>query len=156
QEAGAGVRELLAELVRRVERIGRRVDATQRGDGQEGDGVLRQVGTGDREDVALLEPAPGEARGRSPDVLGELLVGEGAAGRPVDQRRLVPEPGRVAEDVVGDGHVGNGHARTRALDDHLALLAGLLLGDNDLRAIRRLRTAPRADSALGDRYLRAI
>src|SRR3990167_7350310 len=71
QEALPRVLELLDQLVGGVERVDGRVDAAEGRDRVEGHRVLREVRAVDREDVALLEPAAGQARGRAADAVGE-------------------------------------------------------------------------------------
>ena len=122
EEPGPRVHELLGQLVGRVERIGGGDDAAQRGRSQHGEAVFRQVGAVDREDVALLEAPLRQARRHASNTVSELAVRERAAGRPIDQGRLVAEPGGVAQDVVGDRHLRNGQLGTLALDDHAGSL----------------------------------
>ena len=97
-----GVDELIGRLAGGVERVHRRAHAPCRRRGVEGDGVFGQVGHVDPEDVAVAEAAAGEPGGEGANPLRELAIGEGRAGRPVDQRRrgglLVSE----LEDERGD------------------------------------------------------
>jgi hypothetical protein len=72
---------------------GHRAGAADRGPGRHGaegrDGPLGRVGRPEGEDVARPQPARREARRRALDALGERLVGDGNAGRPVHQRDAV-------------------------------------------------------------------
>ncbi len=122
EEACAGVRELLGQLVRGIERIGGGIDAADRGHREKDHRVLRHIGAVDGEDVALLESPLGEAGRRLAHAIRELAIGERPPRRPVDERRLVTEPGRVAQDELGDRHLGNGDVGAGALHDHRGLL----------------------------------
>ena len=139
QEPGARVRELLGELVSRVQRIRRRVDAAEGRHGEEDHGILGHVGAVDREDVALLESPLGQACRGPPHAVRELRIRQGTTRRRVDESRLVAEPRGMAQDVVGDGHLGDTHVRARALHGH-----GGLLGEWSAR-VRRM--PPPADPA---------
>ena len=57
----------------------------------QGHRVLGNVRAVDRENVAFLEAAAREAGGHLADRPGEIGVGEGAPGRPIDQGGLVSE-----------------------------------------------------------------
>ena len=69
QHPRAGVVELVAELLRRVQRVDRRALAADGGDAVEGDGVLGRVGHVDGEHVAVPEPALGQAGAKGADLL---------------------------------------------------------------------------------------
>jgi hypothetical protein len=118
EQPRARILQLLGQLVGGVERIGGGGDAAERRDAEEHQAVLGQVRAVEREHVALAEAARSEARGHALHALGQLPVREGAAAGAVDQRRLVAEPDGVAQDVVGDGLLGNGDAATRGDHGH--------------------------------------
>jgi hypothetical protein len=120
QKAGAGVLELLAQLVRRVQRIDRRIDPAQRGDREEDHSVLGDVRAVDGEDVALAEAPSRERGGDAPDLIGEAPESQGASGRPVDDRGPLTQAFGVAEHELGDGDLRDGDVRPRALEDHAA------------------------------------
>jgi hypothetical protein len=74
--------------------------------GERDHGVLGQVGRVDGQHVAGAEAARREAACRPLDERGELAVGEGAAARRVDERRLAGEAIGMAQHVLGEPHVG--------------------------------------------------
>ncbi len=57
QEAGTGILQLIGQLARGVQRVDGGDNAAQRGDGEERDRVLDQVGAENGEHVSLPEPA---------------------------------------------------------------------------------------------------
>ena len=72
KQPGSRVAELKGELLRGVRGIGGREDRTETGDRVEDHGVLGNVRGPDRDDVALADPAPRQARRQPPDLVGQL------------------------------------------------------------------------------------
>ena len=120
EEARARVPELLGQLVGGVERIDGGVDrrrATRRA--WKTTTYSGQVGAVDRDHVALAEAA--RAPGRSPTrriASSSCRYVSDAAGRPIDDGRLVAEPAGVPQHVLGDGDVGHRDVGAAAPDDH--------------------------------------
>ena len=114
----AGVLELSVQLSGRVERIDRGHRSTGNGDTEKGDRVLRQVRAVDGEDVAPGESARGQPGGGGAGGRVQLSVGQRAAGRAVDQRRLVGPLVHVLEHVVRQRDVRNLHVGKRAAVEH--------------------------------------
>src|SRR5262249_8502593 len=148
----ARVRELLGELIRGGERIGGGVDAAQPGHGEEDHRVLRHVRAVDREDVALLEAAPGEAGGSLLHAVGELAIGQGPSRRAVDEGGLVAEALGMTQNELRDRHVGNRHVGAAALHDH----RGLLGGQSVSRIATVSRDLPSDGTKTGDRQSCAL
>ena len=95
-------RELLADLVRREQRVDRGDDRAERARGMEGDHPVGRVRAEQADGVALADPLLRQP-GRGPrDALGELGVRGHRARRAVDQRRLVAALRRAAHHVRGE------------------------------------------------------
>jgi hypothetical protein len=115
----ARVRELLRQLLGRVERVDRRDDAAERGDRVEGDDVLRQVRAVERQHVALPKAAPREPGRRRAHRARELRVGQDAPARAVDERGLVGVLRDASEDELAERDLGDFDFGERAAEDHL-------------------------------------
>ena len=76
-------------------------------DGVEHDGVLGHVRRHQAERAALGEASGGEATGETTDVVLEFGVGVAGSGEPADQSDPVRVIAGIAEDVFGEGHLGN-------------------------------------------------
>ena len=136
QEAGAGVRQLLAELSRRVQGVHRRGDPAQHRDRVQHRGILRKVGAVDGEDVPLAKASLLKSGRQSADGVGQRRVGHGSSRRSVDQRRPITVPGRFADHEFGQGHLRDLDIGETAAEDH---------AQDPIRALRssRLRAIER-------------
>ena len=114
EQLRARVLELVGDLVGRVERIHRRRQAPCRRRAVEGDRVLGNVRHVDAEDVAGPETALRQTRREGPDRALELPVGDHAAARAVDQRRLAGALSSILEHVRGHGHRTGSRSRPPA------------------------------------------
>ena len=89
EDRGPAVHRLSGELALG----GHRAGPADRGPGRHGaqgrDGPLGRVGRPEDKDVARTQPARREAGGRALDARGERPVGDGGAGRAVDQRDAI-------------------------------------------------------------------
>jgi hypothetical protein len=94
---GPGVVQLVGQLVGRVERVDGRHRAAHVRDGMEGDGVFGDVGAVNGQHIPLAKAALGQTGGHKMDAKGQLLVGDGTAGRPVNQGRLVAVGGHLLQ-----------------------------------------------------------
>jgi hypothetical protein len=117
-ELRPGVVELLRELVARIRGVDRRHDRTEPHDRVERDGEVGRVRRTQRDDVALADAERREPGGRAPHSLGELPVGEYAAGRTVDERRLTGMLAGRSEDEVRERAIRNGDVGVGAAEHH--------------------------------------
>ncbi len=99
EKACPGIRKLLGEFARRVQRIDGGHDAAKRRGSMKGHGVLRDVRAVDREAVALAETARGKSRRGTRHQARQLAVGDGAPACAIDERRLVAAPLGVLQNV---------------------------------------------------------
>ena len=118
QDLRARVLELVGELVRGVERVGRGRLAPRRGGAVKGDRVLGDVGHVDGEHVAVAEAALGEPRRERADPARELGVGDRAAAGTVDQRGLVAPLRGLLEHERGHVRLGYVDLAVAAAVDH--------------------------------------
>src|SRR6478672_8736426 len=88
------------------------------GDAMERDGVLRDVGRVDADDLARREPARGQPCRAAVHVLAQLRIGKHCAADGIDDRRPVASRGGVAEHEVGERDVRHVDVRVRAADGH--------------------------------------
>ena len=118
QEARAGILELVDQVIGRIERVDRGVDAAQPGRAEKCDPVLRHIGHEDGEHIALAETAFGEP-GREPaHHYGQLGIGDLAPARPVHERLLVAQRVAMLQQHVGQAAVGNVQVRKFASENH--------------------------------------
>ena len=97
QQPRAAVAQLACQLVGGQQRVGGRVDATDRRHGVKRDRVFGQVRGVVSKHVALAKAALGEPRRDRAHRLGQLRVGDRPAARPVDQRRLIAQLARASQ-----------------------------------------------------------
>ena len=125
ERARASVRELLAQLGRRVGRIDCGDNPPKQRDGVERDRVLWQVGAVNREDVPLAKALRSQSRCRPIDGLDQSGVCERPARRSVDERRLVASCRRAFQDERRQRHLWNDDIRLRRAENHRDILSGL-------------------------------
>ena len=122
EPGGAGVVELVVDLVRGVRRVDRRHDAAGQGDAVERHGVLGAVRRHDRHDLAWLEAGVQPPAGLGADRVVEFGVGERAPVRPVDECRLAGELVDPAEDERGEWCRRHLDRCQRAGEDHVRIV----------------------------------
>ena len=83
-----------------------------------GDTVLEAIRAEDSKDLAFLKTLFRQTGRRAPHRIFELVKGQRAAGRPVDERRLVLELARRLKDEVGDRDFRDGNVRIWPAKDH--------------------------------------
>jgi hypothetical protein len=99
---GAGLAELVPELVGPEPRVDGDDDGAERGGGAQGEHPLRAVGEGDRDPVAGRHPQVGEGGRQSRTLPVDLRVAQRARAGD-DQRALGPRGGAVREKLVERG-----------------------------------------------------
>ena len=77
----------------------------------ERDGVLRDVGREDADDLPGRQPARGQPGGAAIDVRGQLRVGQHSTAGGIDDRRPLAAPGGPGEHEVGERDVRHGDVR---------------------------------------------
>ena len=102
EHRGVGVLKLMADLSSRVGRVDRRDDAACVGDTVEEERVLGDVRRHERKRRARAEAGRGETTGEQLNALAQVRVGDRAARRTVDDRRLVRQLIGHAKRVVRD------------------------------------------------------
>ena len=98
----AGLVQHVGELVRAVGRVDRHEDRPDLGGRVLGEGPLDAVRRPDADAVPLLDAGPDEGAGEPVDLRAQLGVREPDAGRPVDDRVALGEPGHRRVEVVSD------------------------------------------------------
>jgi hypothetical protein len=107
QQPRTAITQLACQLAGGQQRVGGRVDTTDRRDRVKRDRVLGQVRRVVGKHVALAKAALGQARRRRADRLHQLRVGDSPAAWRVDQRRPIAQPSGASQNEVRERHIGN-------------------------------------------------
>src|SRR5258707_2132382 len=107
EQLRSGIWQLMSRLFGRVERIQGGVNAPEHRHGVKRDRIFRTVSTENAKDVAFAESLLRQTRGCAPHCVLELRVSPLAAGRPVDQRRLVLNSIRRLKNEISQRDIGN-------------------------------------------------
>src|SRR5205809_3150221 len=114
----AGVAELDAELLGRIQRIGRRHDAADHERAVERQRILGQVRAADGHHVALGEATARETGRHPPRAASDLSLRERSPAGAVDEDGPIGAIARVPENEARVRHVGDRNVRVRAAKDH--------------------------------------
>ncbi len=125
EKPGAGVLELVPELVRRVDRIHGRAGPARQRHRVECDRVFGNVGTEDPEHVALAKASRRESPCAPAHALGPLAVGERAPRGPVDEGGLVGPPRGALQQETRQVRLGDLDVGSRTAVDHRCPPIGL-------------------------------
>ena len=118
EEARARGAQLERGLLGRVQGIHGRVRPTGAGDAVKREGVLRNVGRVDADDLARRESPRGQPRRAAIDVPRQLSVRQHRTADGVDDRGPLAPRNRLLEHVIGERDVRHIHVRVRAVDRH--------------------------------------